>query len=130
MHHPVSVISALLLATLTGSSLVAASRLTIRLSTQFATAPATVLAYTRVEPDTHNRQLCIEWESEYLTSRDCRQLDGVEARARYTVTLRRLPEGVYTVAARVTQNDGKVLKVVAPTLTVFEGPPQGEPIFK
>lgn len=76
-------------------------------------APATVRVVVTVEPHADNRELVVEADSGSFFTSSTVELDGERAARIQAFTLKELPAGDYSVAARVVQKDGSRQKASA-----------------
>jgi hypothetical protein len=95
------------LALLTTSPLGAGERLTMRVSPQIATAPATLIVHAVAEQDPANRTLKIQVDSGDYYRSSTMSLDGEEAPRTTRVQYDGVPGGTYEVRVTLFGADGK-----------------------
>jgi hypothetical protein len=80
----------------------------LRLSSSFATAPATVVVTATVERDVRNRSLIVTADSEEFYTRSAIELDGDQDARLHQFWLKGLPEGRYVITAQVQGTNGVI----------------------
>jgi len=97
-----------------------ASRLTMRVSPTFASAPAKLWVYTRVEASEENRAIEIVAESEEFYRSSEIELDSERAPRTTVFEFRGLPAGLYDVRAVLKGAGGRELGVAQTQVRLFD----------
>jgi hypothetical protein len=92
----------------------------IRLRGRYYSEPATVQITIAVEPDSQNRSLRVEAESERMFRSSQINLLGANEKRIHTLEFKNLPAGEYTLSAQVYSND-ELRAVATQSLSVSGG---------
>lgn len=82
----------------------------LRLAPLVSMQGAVIKGYLVIEPNAHNRSVCVVWSSDEYATQSCRDIDGADEMRSRPLVMTGLPGGVYAVSAVLYHDDGKLVQ--------------------